>query len=422
MTEHVLISPLGFAAGAVSGVYFALEEQGVVVDEVITVGTCHDDVRNAAGILDELFNQVEGVEYRPHYVDALDLRGRERDASGPFAARMGLYIDRARGARQTVHVAVTGGRSGMGALAALAAQLYRANHLYHLWVDVDIELNGIAKAEPNPENKYVNPTVEPGLCELVTLPFANLSKLVEAVKESTTELPDQLAKLLAENVPLALDTLTGYAPPGLSLRSARELLSLSEQWRDTEEASEEHRSDVYYRYEVGLRRLRDQIDRVHPRFSELLTYEQRLSENIANARLYGDTPARAAERAEVIHRLNELTLALLNDPFNDLYDSMSMMTRDQIWSRVISILYSAGAIADVGRHQLRRSRDDRVDSDYGQRALKKVSQGDDLGLFKWVTENDEALTVLSKLVSTGASVATFVLKGVELWLKSQGMM
>lgn len=421
MTEHVLISPLGFAAGAVSGVYFALKDQGVVVDEVITVGTCHDDVRNAAGILDELFNQVVGVEYRPHYIDALDLRGRERDAGGPFAARMGLYIDRACRARQTVHVAVTGGRSGMGALAALAAQLYRANHLYHLWVDEDIELNGIARAEPDLDNKYVNPTVEPGLCELVTLPFANLSKLVEAVQESTTELPEPLAKLLAENVPLALDTLTGYAPPGLSLRSARELLSLSERWQYQEAVSSEHRSDLYYHYEVGLHRLREGVDRVHPRFSELLTYEQRLRENIAKARLYGDTPTRTAERAEVIHRLNDLALGVLSEPFNDLCDSVSMIAPEQIWRRTISILYSAGAIADVSHELLLKLRDEDV-ADYGQRALEKASQEDDLGLFKWVTENDEALTVLSNLVSTGASVATFVLKGVELWMKSQGMM
>jgi hypothetical protein len=182
VNEHTLISPLGFAAGAVSGVYFALERQhGLKVDHVITVGTAHAYVRNAAEILETLFRRVDGVDYKPCYIDAIDLKGPERDASGPFAARMGLYIDRARDAGQTVHVAVTGGRSGMGALAALAAQLYRANWLYHLWVDEDIEREGIAKATPDPENRYVNPTVENGLCELVSLPFADLSGFAKGI-------------------------------------------------------------------------------------------------------------------------------------------------------------------------------------------------------------------------------------------------
>ena len=235
MTEHVLISPLGFAAGAVSGVYFALEEQEIKVNQVITVGTAHSHVRNAAATLESLFRQVGGVDYKPCYIDAQDLRGHERDASGPFAARMGLYIDRARQAGRTVHVAVTGGRSGMGALAALAAQLYRADYLYHLWVDEEIEREGIARATPDPKNRYVNPTVEAGLCELVSLPFADLSGLADEIRKYrvSDRLPgDWSAGRLVGETPAMLDALVHYVPAGLSLASARELLSLIEQWRD----------------------------------------------------------------------------------------------------------------------------------------------------------------------------------------------
>jgi hypothetical protein len=423
MTKHVLISPLGFAAGAVSGVYFALKEhQNVPVEKVITVGTCHDDVRNASAKLKTLFQLVGGVEYKSCYIDAIDLKGPERDASGPFAARMGLYIDQARKAEQTVHVAVTGGRSGMGALAALAAQLYHANHLYHLWVDEEIERNGIAKASSDPQNKYVNPTVEDGLCELVALPFANLSKLMEEVQRSPTELSEQWADLMAERAPVALDTLTGYVPPGLSLRSARELLGLGEQWQVQEEGSQERRTDVYYHYEVGLHQLRGGMDERDSRYLSLLTFEQRLKENISKTRLHGDTPTRQAERSEVIHRLNELALSVLNVPFNDLCDSVSLLSQERIWSRTVSILYSAGAMGDAGHRALRDSKDEEVADGYGQHALKKASQGDDLGFFKWLTESEEARTTLPKLIETGVSVGTFVLKGIELWLKSQGMM
>jgi hypothetical protein len=423
MTQHVLISPLGFAAGAVSGVYFALQAyQGVHVDKVITVGTRHDEVRNAAATLGDLFPLLGDVEYQSHYIDAEYFKGKERDASGPFAARMGLYIDQAHKAGHIVHVAVTGGRSGMGALAALAAQIYRADHLYHLWVDSKIERDGIAKALPDPQNKYINPTVEDGLCELVNLPFVNLAGLIEAVKQSPTELPEPWAERLTEKPPIALDTLLGYVPPGLSLRSARELLGLGEQWLIHEETSKVAHPDVYYRYEAGLHLLRNRTDKSTPRYLELLTYEHRLKENITKSRLYGDTPTRRAERNEIIHYLNGLALSVLNEAFNDVCDSVSLLGREQIWLRSLSILYSAGALDDTGRTKLGKSSNESVDSRYGQSALEKAPQGDDLGFFKWLTENAESLTTLSKLVTTGASVGTFVLKGIEIWLKSQGIL
>lgn len=353
MTEHVLISPLGFAAGAVSGVYFALKEREVAAEKVITVGTRHEDVRNAADILARLFRRVGDVDYNPCYIDAIDLKGPERNASGPFAARMGLYIDQARNAGQTVHVAVTGGRSGMGALAALAAQLYRADHLYHLWVDEEIELHGIARAEPDIQNKYVNPTIEPDLCELVALPFADLSDLTEGInyKQGAQFLETRTAHHLVQEGPAMLKALSYYVPAGLSLGSAHELLNLVQQWREQGEW------------------------------------------------IIDDIPGQARK-----------------------IPSADKSKQEKIWQRALSILYTAGALDDGSRRRLRELMRDSIADDYGQRALEKAAQGDDLGFFKWLTQNEEALATLSKVVTTGASVGTFVLKGIELWLKSQGMM
>ena len=96
--------------------------------------------------------------------------------------------------------------------------------------------------------------------------------------------------------------------------------------------------------------------------------------------------------------------------------------QEKIWQRALSILYTAGALDDGSRRRLRDLMRDSIADDYGQRALEKAAQGDDLGFFKWLTQNEEALATLSKVVTTGASVGTFVLKGIELWLKSQGMM
>jgi hypothetical protein len=237
VSEHVLVSPLGFSPGAVSGVYFALQEQGIQIERVITVGTGHDGVRHAAGTLDMLFRRVEGVTYKACFIDAQELRGRIPDASGPFAARVGLYVHRARQAGQTVHVAVTGGRSGMGALAALAAQLYRAHHLYHLWVDAEIERGGAdpRRVRPDPSNEFVNPTAKgPEAWNLVELPFVDLSGLLQdaAKYRSSGQVPESwTAQRLVGEGPAMLKALSHYVPAGLTFARARELLELVAEWR-----------------------------------------------------------------------------------------------------------------------------------------------------------------------------------------------
>lgn len=191
MKRHVLISPLGRSPGAVSGVYFGLEDLGVKVDEVITVGTADAGVKKAGTVqLRSLFGEEGGVVYRPRFMADEELRGGEDDIS-PFAARMGLYIEQARDDGSVIHVAVTGGRSGMGALAALAAQLYGADHIWHLWVAPEIEKGGTVDKLRFPysrRNLYLNPTVEKGkegeaLWELVELPLVDLTWLHGPIRE-----------------------------------------------------------------------------------------------------------------------------------------------------------------------------------------------------------------------------------------------
>ena len=61
-----------------------------------------------------------------------------------------------------------------------------------------------------------------------------------------------------------------------------------------------------------------QVGPDHPRYSEVLVYQQRLTENISRARRFGDTNLRQADRAEIIDQLNELALATLGISFNKL--------------------------------------------------------------------------------------------------------
>jgi hypothetical protein len=76
--------------------------------------------------------------------------------------------------------------------------------------------------------------------------------------------------------------------------------------------------DRYVPYEVGLRLLLNGMGRDHDRFTEALTYEQRLTENIDDATRYGDTPTNDADRARIIAGLNKLALETLGESFNDL--------------------------------------------------------------------------------------------------------
>jgi len=349
MSEQVLISPLGFSPGAVSGVYFALDKEGVKIDQVITVGTAHQGVRDAAAILDTLFRRVGGVAYKACYIDAEELRGAVRDASGPFAARTGLYISRARRSGQRVHVAVTGGRSGMGALAALAAQIYRADHLYHLWVDEEIERGGSdpTRVRPDPENPFVNPTVKGrDAWSLVPLPFVDLSDWITDAKKyrQSGQVPEGwTADRLVGEGPAMFEALSHYVPAGLTIAMARELLELTAEWRENVEWIAE------------------------------------------------DDPTKVASVGKI-----------------------DRAAQEAIWQRALSILYTAGALDDESRESLRRLMGESIAGDYARRKLEGLAKKDDLGIFQWLTTQKGAIVV-------GVTVGTFVLKIVELWLKTQGL-
>lgn len=80
-------------------------------------------------------------------------------------------------------------------------------------------------------------------------------------------------------------------------------------------------TDVFSGYESGLSEVLKQLGKDHSRYSEALTLQNRLLENIARARQYGDTEICRAERAQVVSSLNQLTLETLEASFNELCHS-----------------------------------------------------------------------------------------------------
>ncbi len=235
MSHDALVSPLGRAPGAVSGVYFALRERyDIEIGRVITVGTSHPDVLSAANnYLAKLYAHLN-VDYDPIHVPAKELRGGKREVA-PYVAMIGLALGQAQQAEGQVHVAVTGGRSGMGALAALATNLYGADHLWHLWVHQSIEeggtvdkLVGLTDPEEMVQSPSLNPTVEIDKYEAVDLPFLDMRPLHKVLWHywRTGESPDPTSPLAALFGRAGIQHFTQVFPAGMTFEMADDILEL----------------------------------------------------------------------------------------------------------------------------------------------------------------------------------------------------
>lgn len=227
--QHILISPLGLSPGAVSGAAFALrrgigqgaERVAYPISRVVTVGTFHPDVMQASRCLAALFREA-GIAYQAEFITQEELKQSD-DSVADFVTRLGDVFDRCREGQR--HVAVTGGRSGMGALAALAASLYGASHLWHLWVPTTIEEKGHISRLPQPytpENEYLNPATY----ELVPLPFVDLTPLHgdfwRYYHAEELRVAEQVRPLLAQLLGGKL-SLGNLFPGGVSLRDKQQI-------------------------------------------------------------------------------------------------------------------------------------------------------------------------------------------------------
>jgi flagellar biosynthesis GTPase FlhF len=131
--------------------------------------------------------------------------------------------------------------------------------------------------------------------------------------------------------------------------------------------------DVFTPYESGLTRLLEQMGREHSRYAEALTLQSRLLENIAQARRYGDTETRRAERAQIMDALNVLALEALATDFNTLcpwpialpasWAQLKMRLEDITKREAEVVLNELKQFPYVERSQLRQQCDDFLQSD-----------------------------------------------------------
>jgi len=138
--KGVLLASLGKAPGAVSGLYHGLTERSISIHKVVTVSPKSPNVRRAVAVLQAEFGK-RNVEYQPIYIDAGDIRW-ESDAF-EFKAAFSAALQEHDTAGNEVYLGIAGGRTSMGALMAIVAQMSAPHaYLYHLWVPDDIEEDG----------------------------------------------------------------------------------------------------------------------------------------------------------------------------------------------------------------------------------------------------------------------------------------
>lgn len=121
------------------------------------------------------------------------------------------------------------------------------------------------------------------------------------------------------------------------------LTALDTDWRNN--ALTLRTYDTMSGYEMGLDTLKAAMDQQHPRYSELLVYEQRLGEVISKTRRYGDTEVNKSERAEIIDHLNDLTQKALGVSFNELSQlGSSRVSRPE---QADNVLYANDSLRDI---------------------------------------------------------------------------
>jgi len=80
----------------------------------------------------------------------------------------------------------------------------------------------------------------------------------------------------------------------------------------------EQLSDVFDSYTTGLTRLLERLGQDHPQYTEALTLEAQLRENVSLARSEGDSETRRADRNRILRELNRLALQASQVSFNEL--------------------------------------------------------------------------------------------------------
>lgn len=174
--RRVLIASLGRSPGAVTGLAHALVQTGTPIDRVRTVSTSEYQVQRAVKVVREELKAQGLTDYEDMCIGSADITN-DRDARDFKRAFARLLIE-ARQDGDEAAIGIAGGRTVMGALLTLVAQMEAPpdSHLYQLSVPDAIEEDGRIPAFFNQPPQRREEVLQPmahymDQCHLVKVPF-----------------------------------------------------------------------------------------------------------------------------------------------------------------------------------------------------------------------------------------------------------
>jgi CRISPR-associated Csx14 family protein len=216
---NILLSAIGRSPGAVTGLYYALQEQApsVPIDTVVLMTTAMPEIRDSAKLVlktlgkDKVHLLRLRAQNRKVYTPDFD----NQDAMLDFIMQVNAVLAHARRAKNQVFLGVSGGRSSMGALLTLSAYVYGAAGVYHLWVEKWFEDHGDIYAPEVTETLYPPKDQR----RLIGLPLASFDQFWNE---------GQLGQVLAER-PDARKALL-RAVTDVEMQEFKKLQELQKQW------------------------------------------------------------------------------------------------------------------------------------------------------------------------------------------------
>ena len=174
--RRVLIASLGRSPGAVTGLVHALIQTGTPIDRVRTVSTSEYQVQRAVKVVREDLEKQGVTDYEDLCIGPTDITN-DRDVQ-EFKGAFARLLTEARQAGDEVAIGIAGGRTVMGALLALVAQMEAPpySHFYQLSVPDAIEEDGRIPAffrqSPERQREVLRPMAYyMDQCHLVKVPF-----------------------------------------------------------------------------------------------------------------------------------------------------------------------------------------------------------------------------------------------------------
>jgi hypothetical protein len=172
-----LIASLGRSPGAVTGLYHALEQANVPIDYVRTISTSEFQVQRAVKAVQRELTRQGVKDYADIPLSAKDLT--DENVVMDFKAAFSQLLAEVRDNGDAVAIGITGGRTVMGALLTLVAQMEAPtdSNFYQLTVPAAIEEDGrYPRFHNQPEQRkaqVLRPTeFFPDECHLIEIPFS----------------------------------------------------------------------------------------------------------------------------------------------------------------------------------------------------------------------------------------------------------